>query len=107
MAQVLPFLKNLTSLNKEPRLFFGRGLFHLEFFSASSLSLEDLFLTKLVRISGGFSSLFLAIPVLSAHLPESAKNAAIAKKREENPEILTNLVRRRLTRSNGGPGGQN
>ena len=59
--------------------------------------LVNLFLLKLVRISG-FSSLFLAIAVLSAHLPESAKNTAIPEKREENPEILTNLMRKRLTR---------
>ena len=31
-------------------------------------------------------------------MPESAKNTAIAEKREENPEILTKLVRKRLTR---------
>ena len=46
--------------------------------------LVNLFLTNLVRISG-FSSLFLAIAVSSAHLPESAKNIAVAEKREENP----------------------
>ena len=50
-----------------------------------------------MRISG-FSSLFSAIAVFSAHLPESAKNIAIAEKREENQEILTNLVMKRLTR---------
>ena len=49
-----------------------------------------------MRISG-FSSLFLAIAVFFQHiLPESAKNTAIAEKREENPEILTNLMRRGL-----------
>ena len=31
-------------------------------------------------------------------VPESAKNTAIAEKREENPEILTKLMRKRLTR---------
>ena len=31
-------------------------------------------------------------------LRESAKNTAIAEKREENPEILTNVRRKRLTR---------
>ena len=60
--------------------------------------LVNLFLIKLVRISG-FACLFLAIAVLSAHFaPESAKNIAIAEKREENPEIVANLMRERLTR---------
>ena len=36
--------------------------------------------------------------MLSAHSAENAKNTAIAEKREENPEILTKLVRKRLTR---------
>ena len=66
------------------------------------LFLVNLFLIKLMRISG-FSSLFSAIAVFSAHLPESAKNIAIAEKREENPEILTNLMRKRLTRLKGTP----
>ena len=61
------------------------------------LVLVNLFLTKLVRISG-FSSLLSAIAVFW-YLPTSVlKNTAIADKREENPEILTNLVRKRLTR---------
>ena len=48
---------------------------------------------------------FLGFPLFSWRsqyfqhiLPESVKNTTIAKKREENPEILTNLVRKRLTR---------
>ena len=59
--------------------------------SAVLIALLTFFLTKFVRISG-LSSLFLAIAVFSAHLPESAKNTAIAEKREENPEVLTNLM---------------
>ena len=65
---------------------------------AIPIDLVNLFLIKLVRISG-FSSLFLVITVFSAHLPESAENTAIAERREENPEILTNLMRKRLTRN--------
>ena len=34
------------------------------------------------------------------------KNTAIAEKREENPEILTNLVRKRLTRKHQGKDGE-
>ena len=60
--------------------------------------LVNLFLTNLVRISG-FSSSFPSDRSTFAHfLPENAKNTAIAEKREENPEILTKLVRKRLTR---------
>ena len=60
--------------------------------------LVKLFLIKLVRISG-FSSLFSAIAVfLAPSGKECAENTAIARKREEKPEILTNLMRKRLTR---------
>ena len=65
--------------------------------SRSGLFLVNLFLTKLVRISG-FSSLFSAIAMFLYPLTNVLKNTAIAEKREENPEILTNLVRKRLTR---------
>ena len=61
-------------------------------------NLVNLFLIKLVRISG-FSSLFSAIAVLLALSGKMClKNTAIAEKRKENPESLTNLVRKRLTR---------
>ena len=60
-------------------------------------NLVNLFLTKLVRISG-FSSLFSAIAVFLYPPTNVLKDTAIAEKREENPEILTNLVRKRLTR---------
>ena len=54
-------------------------------------------LTKKVRISG-FSSLFSAIAAFLAHSGKCAESTAIARKREENPEILADLVRKRLTR---------
>ena len=45
---------------------------------------------------------FLSFPsdrsAFSTFCQRSAKNTAIAEKREENPEILTKLVRKRLTR---------
>ena len=50
-----------------------------------------------MRISG-FSSLFSVIAVFLYPLTNVLKNTAIAEKREENPEILTNLVRQRLAR---------
>ena len=56
-----------------------------------------IFLIKLVRIAG-LSSLFLA-QCFQHILPENAKNIAIAEKIEENPEILTNLMRKRSTRN--------
>ena len=53
---------------------------------------------KLVRISG-FSSLFSAIAVVFLALSgKCAENTAIAEQRDENPESLTNLVRKRSTR---------
>ena len=51
--------------------------------------LVNLFLIKLVRISG-FSSLFLAIAVFSAHSARVLKTLRSLRKEEENPEILTN-----------------
>ena len=65
--------------------------------------LLDLFLTKFVRIAGfvrisGFSSLLSAIAVFLSTFVGGYKNTAIAEKREENPEILANLVRKRLRR---------
>ena len=74
--------------------------FSLSLSLSLSLILVNLFLIKLVRISGS-SSLLLAIrsQYFQHILPESAKNTAIAlRKREENPEILTSLMRKRLTR---------
>ena len=59
-------------------------------------NLVNLFLIKLVRIPG-FSSLFSAIAVFLHSLARCAENTAIARKREENPEILTNLMRKGLT----------
>ena len=61
--------------------------------------LVNLFLTNLVRIPG-FSLLFSAIAVFLA-LSGKKCCTAIARKREENPEILTKLVRTRLTRDFG------
>ena len=59
--------------------------------------LVNLFLMKLVRVSG-FSSLFSAITVFLALSGKCTESIAIARKREENPETLTNLIRQRSTR---------
>ena len=67
-------------------------------------SLVHLFLTTLVRISG-FSALFSAIALFLSTVVGGYQNTPIAEKREENPEILTNLVRKRLTRSSHGQTG--
>ena len=69
--------------------FFVGGGFSL---SPLGIFLVNLFLTKLVRISG-FSSLFSAIAVFLSTFVGGYRNTAIAEKREEKPEILTNLVR--------------
>ena len=53
-----------------------------------------------MRISG-FSSLFSAIAVFLSTFVGGYENTAIAEKRAENPEILTDLVRKRLTRFRG------
>ena len=58
-------------------------------------NLVKLFFIKIVRISG-FSSLFQRSQYFSTFC-QSAKNSAIAEKREKNPEILTNLMRKMLT----------
>ena len=62
--------------------------------------LVNLLLIKLVRISG-FSSLFSAIAEFLSTFVGRYKSTAIAEEREENPEILTNLVRKGLTRKMG------
>ena len=62
--------------------------------------LVNLLLIELVRISG-FSFLFSGIAMFLHSLAKCAENTAIAEKREENPEILTNLMRKRLTRKGG------
>ena len=69
-----------------------------------SIFLVNLFLTKLVRISG-FSSLFSEIVVFLYPPTDVLKNTAVAEKREEKTEILTNLVGKRLTRFGPGQGG--
>ena len=62
--------------------------------------LVNLFLTKLERISG-FSSLFLTNRSVLEHICQRVlKNTAIAEKREENMEILTNLVKGKVNQKN-------
>ena len=58
--------------------------------TSSRRCLVNLFLLKLVRISG-----FSSLSQRSHSLAECAENTAIAGKREENPETLTNLMRER------------
>ena len=52
---------------------------------------ENVFLIKLVRISGFSSLFFQRSQCFSTLHAKCAENAAIARKREANPEILTNL----------------
>ena len=53
-------------------------------------NLVNLFLIKLVRISGGFLSFLSESQYFQHILPETAKNTAIAEKRGETPKLLTN-----------------
>ena len=70
---------------------------YLRLTPSKTLHLVNLFLLKLVRISG-FLSLFSAIAVLLALTRKMCWKYCDRWEREENPEILTNLRRKRLAR---------